>query len=75
LFPSAASLSINFSPALRGDPSIVARIERVPRGNILDAYAELMRVIQARAAKGNADQPPTAQLALPNGDAVSDSRR
>ena len=59
--------------ALRGDPSFVAKIEHVPGGNIFQAYAELTRAISERAATVKAEQSSTAQLALPNGEARSDS--
>ena len=66
-----AGMSVDKVLALR-DPTIVARIEHVATGNIFQAYAELCDAIKARAKA--ADQPATtAQLALPNGEARSDS--
>ena len=66
-----AGVSVDKLIALRSEPSLVARIEHVHSGNIFQAYAELTRAIEARA-NAKADQPPTAQLALPNGDASSE---
>ena len=67
-----AGVSVDKFIALRGDPSFVAKIE-LPGGNIFQAYAELTRAISERAATVKAEQSSTAQLALPNGEARSDS--
>jgi hypothetical protein len=66
-----AGVSVDKLIALRGDPSLVARIEHVHSVNVFTAYAELTRAIEARA-NAKVDQPSTAQLALPNGEAGSD---
>jgi hypothetical protein len=58
---------------LSGD--MTARIEHVPgQGNIFQVYHDLIKAIEARA-NAKADAPSTAQLALPNGESGSDSRR
>ena len=60
--------------ALCGDPSIVARIQHIHTGKIFEAFQrfhdDLRKEIGARVI---AIEPSTAQLALPNHEAVSDS--
>jgi DNA-binding transcriptional MocR family regulator len=68
-----AGVSVDKTLALRGEPTMVARIDHFHRGNVFQAYAELTAAIKARVAQVRAEQPVTAQLALPNGEAVSDS--
>jgi hypothetical protein len=68
-----AGVSVDKLLALRGDLSIVARVEHVHSGNIFTVYAELTRAIEARA-KTKMDQPATTQLALPNGETGSDPK-
>jgi hypothetical protein len=69
-----AGVSVDKLLALRGDASIVARIEHVHQGNIFQAFQrfheEALAVIKAKA-----DQSVAPQLALPNGETVSDSGR
>jgi hypothetical protein len=72
-----AGVSVDKLLALRGDPSVVARIEHVPGGNIFEAFQRFHNEAIARldAERAIAEQSPTAQLALPNGETVSDSGR
>jgi hypothetical protein len=67
-----AGVSVDKILALRSEPSMVARIEHVHSGNIFQAYAELIKAIEART-NAKADRPSTARLALQNGEAGSDS--
>lgn len=72
-----AGVSVDKLLALRGDPGMVQRIEHVHQGNIFHAFAkfhdEALAAINARDIKTKTDQSPTDQLALVNGEAVSDS--
>ena len=69
-----AGVSVDKLIALCGDPSIVARIQHIHTGNIFEAFQrfhdDLRKEIGARVI---AIEPSTAQLALPNHEAVSDS--
>jgi hypothetical protein len=71
-----AGVSVDKLLALRGDPGMVQRIEHVHQGNIFHAFAkfhdEALAAINARDIKTKTDSPPSAQLALPNGETGSD---
>jgi hypothetical protein len=72
-----AGVSVDKLVILRGDPNVVARIEHVYGGNIFEAFQRFHNEAIARldAERAIAEQSPTAQLALPNGEAGSGSGR
>jgi hypothetical protein len=62
-----AGVSVDKLIALRGDPSIVARIEHAHTGNIFEAFQRFHDDVRKEiGARVKADYPSMAQLALPN---------
>jgi hypothetical protein len=72
LLVPVAGVSVDKLIALRGDASIIARIDHIPTGNIFEQFRRFHEeVLKSIGAK--ADEPATDRLALPNGQAGSHS--